>query len=489
MLSDETQPLLIQSSGDEGEETSPSRRTRVIALVLVFLLSTGANWTEACLGPLKSTLLEDMQINNTQYGVISASTQLANTILPIFAGLWIDRVGASRMAVFATSTVCIGAILAALACTSASYTLLVIGRIIQGMGVIVVDTAATKLIVLWSREAGWLGLAISCNFAFDRAAGALSKATSVPISQVDGATLPARTFWVAAVISTISLLAALAYNRFEDVQLRKAPSSQANATSSLAMLRKTLTSLPAFFVFIVVTQFYQPIAVFNNLSADILRWRGTSPREAGYLASIGQVTPIFIAPLLGSFFDRHGHRLEFIPLTAVLLGTTFALLAWTDIRPLIIMMIFSLGNAFNTPPYLCSLAILLKEEATFGCSYGIWKACMQGNQIIMNVTMGRLQDRTPGQGYERVLMVLFISKAAELIWGLSYVALDQIWALVTLTSGEVRRKAIQARSNDPSSPPWRSSGLRPSGYSNWAAIMYLITIMVSSWSLFFGYYR
>ena len=229
------------------------------ALALLFLLSTGANWTEACMGPLKATLLSALRINNTQYGVLSASTQLANTVLPIFTGLWIDQMGAARMAVAATTTVCMGAALAALACHSASFPLLVLARIVQGTGVIVVDTAATKLIVQRARRVGGMGLALSCNFAIDRAAGALSKATAVPIAQsgvAQGVPMSATaTFCVAAGISSVSLLASLVYRRFEQ------PSTVLDTTrtppSSLAMLKRTLALLPVLFVYIAVTQFCQ----------------------------------------------------------------------------------------------------------------------------------------------------------------------------------------------------------------------------------------
>jgi MFS family permease len=309
----EREPLLLQQQTCSNvADPVVTRGTRITALALLFLLSTGANWTEACLGPLKTTLLHELAIDNTQYGVIFASTQLANTLLPIFAGVWIDRVGASKMAIVATSIVCVGAVLAAVASSTASYPMLVSGRVIQGLGIIIVDTAATKLIVRWSRGAGWLGLSISCNFAFDRAAGAISKATAVPIAQSGGTAKSSTTFWVAVIVSSVSFFASLVYSGFEKrhtVELRRGTTSDRHP-STFAMLKNTISALPLFFVYIAATQFFQPIAVFNNLSADIIRWKGLSPRASGYLASVGQMAPIFLAPLLGGFFDRFGHRLE-----------------------------------------------------------------------------------------------------------------------------------------------------------------------------------
>jgi hypothetical protein len=202
----EREPLLLQQQTCSNvADPVVTRGTRITALALLFLLSTGANWTEACLGPLKTTLLHELAIDNTQYGVIFASTQLANTLLPIFAGVWIDRVGASKMAIVATSIVCVGAVLAAVASSTASYPMLVSGRVIQGLGIIIVDTAATKLIVRWSRGAGWLGLSISCNFAFDRAAGAISKATAVPIAQSGGSQLSCQVSPSLLLSSTLAL--------------------------------------------------------------------------------------------------------------------------------------------------------------------------------------------------------------------------------------------------------------------------------------------
>jgi hypothetical protein len=180
----------------------------------------------------------------------------------------------------------------------------------------------------------------------------------------------------------------------------------------------------------------------------------------------------------------------------LLLATSMALLAWTDVNPLFAMVVFSLGNALNTPPYLCSLAILLKDDAVFGCSWSIWKVLMQSNQIIMNTTLGKLQDHTPGRGYNYVLLVLFLSKAVEFMWGLSYVALDRIWALGILTADEKSRRAIEASQEyqDATAPTstttrsrqFRSCGLRASRSSTGAATMYVGAVIVVAWILFFA---
>lgn len=167
------------------------------------------------------------------------------------------------------------------------------------------------------------------------------------------------------------------------------------------------------------------------------------------------------------------------------------LLAWRRASPLLAMAIFSLGNALNTPPYLCALAVLLKDDATFGCAWGIWKALMQSYQIIMHTTLGRLQDASPGQGYQRVLLVLGLSKVLEVIWGLSYIVLDRLYAGGILAANDTKRRSIEEHqaSNAGQSTPHRGRrALLPSRWSTLWAGVHLAATVCAAWYLFLAYY-
>lgn len=292
-----------------------------LLLVLLLTLSAGSNYAESCLGPLKSLLVSELNLTNAQYGVISSATQLSNTVVPLFCGLWIDVHGASKVARLATLSVVLGCLGSAVALEARSYLGLVVSRMVQGLGVVAVDMAAVKLLVLWFRDAGWLGSAISIDFAFARLLGVVGKATAVPIASSWSSTpKTSRTFWVASFVASVSFGASIAYLGLEDgprhpqtsLQTQTQTQTHTRARTTMRSALTALRSLPAFFVVIAATQFYQPIAVFNNLSADVIRWKGQSPRQAGWTSSLGQVAPIFVAPWLGLFFDKHGHRMEWV---------------------------------------------------------------------------------------------------------------------------------------------------------------------------------
>lgn len=61
-----------------------------VALLCVVLFPVGQTWTGSSLGPLKSTLRKELGINNTQFGVISASDGIINSIWPIIGGICLD---------------------------------------------------------------------------------------------------------------------------------------------------------------------------------------------------------------------------------------------------------------------------------------------------------------------------------------------------------------------------------------------------------------
>lgn len=315
---DESSPLL-----QGHEEVEDHLKVRQLALILVLFMSIGSSWSEACIGPLKSLLIERLHLSNTRYGVLAASTQLVNTIVPIFV-VWVDISGASTAALAATLFSLLGTLITAASVTN--YSSLVLGRILQGLGKILLDAATTKILAKWSSASEQhtkigMGLSISLKFSIERLAAAISQATAVPLASRSYNKISLdRPFWVAAGVAFASTLAAILYKALErryERQIDQQSSSSFSLLQPLSLIKitgrsveQTLNSLSLFFVVLAVSQFFQPIAVANNLVADILRWRGVDTKSAGYLAGMSQLAAIIAAPALGLFFDFYGHRLE-----------------------------------------------------------------------------------------------------------------------------------------------------------------------------------
>lgn len=66
---------------------------RLIALSMILFITTGAAFAESTLGPLKSTFVRELKINNAQFASISTASNLVNTVLPLIGGTVMDYYG------------------------------------------------------------------------------------------------------------------------------------------------------------------------------------------------------------------------------------------------------------------------------------------------------------------------------------------------------------------------------------------------------------
>ncbi|KAK1623559.1 hypothetical protein BDP81DRAFT_439069 [Colletotrichum phormii] len=86
---------------------------KATAIVCGVALSWGSSFSENTLGPLKSTLIKNLDINNSQYGAISSATSLVNTVLPILGGYGLDHYGVEWGSLACSVAIFIGAVISA----------------------------------------------------------------------------------------------------------------------------------------------------------------------------------------------------------------------------------------------------------------------------------------------------------------------------------------------------------------------------------------
>lgn len=189
-----------------------------------------------------------------------------------------------------------------------------------------------------------------------------------------------------------------------------------------------LLHVPTFFWLVACTQIMQSGVVggFNGLSADIIsETRGSTAQTAGYTSSMQQIIPIILCPLLGGFFDFFGNRMLVISLTSAIWVLVYALIGYTTVNALGVMIISSLALAFNALPFIASIPLMVPSQLELGLAFGIWKAFNNCGSVIVDMIAGRLQDITPGKTYERVIAFFIAWKSLEFCLGLFYGILDR----------------------------------------------------------------
>lgn len=93
-----------------GPPTNPRQDlwTKLFVLALACTFGIGSHYSQSCIGPLKDILKRDLNINDSQISLILGSNLVANTIVPIIAGVLVARFGTLKSSLFATSVLFLG---------------------------------------------------------------------------------------------------------------------------------------------------------------------------------------------------------------------------------------------------------------------------------------------------------------------------------------------------------------------------------------------
>jgi fucose permease len=84
------------------------RWTKLFVLALACTFSVGSHYSLHCIGPLKDILKKDLSISDSQISLVLGSNLVANTIVPVIAGVLVARYGTLKSSLFATGVLFVG---------------------------------------------------------------------------------------------------------------------------------------------------------------------------------------------------------------------------------------------------------------------------------------------------------------------------------------------------------------------------------------------
>ena len=115
--------------------TSPKRSerwTKFFVLVLACTFSIGSHYSQDCIGPLKDILKNELSISDSQMSLILGSNLVANTVVPIIAGVLVARFGTLKSSLFATGVLFLGQAINLLALIKGSVPGMIFGMCLFG---------------------------------------------------------------------------------------------------------------------------------------------------------------------------------------------------------------------------------------------------------------------------------------------------------------------------------------------------------------------
>ncbi|KAI8146860.1 major facilitator superfamily domain-containing protein [Fennellomyces sp. T-0311] len=384
-----------------------SWQLKVLILICMLALPVGCHYLEATVGTLKTAIKSNMHINNTQFGILVSAVTLVNTVLPLFAGIFIDdlsSLGSIRGTTLVSVVIFIGSMLVSLGSMRNSYPIMVTGQVIYGLGGGMIVTMQEGVLSRWFRDRE-LAIVIGIVLCVARLTKWAAKMVCYPIVYSSGShSWPIH-------VATIFCAAGVVMNVVYWMVIRRlSVLSQAGATMTTATRRgksfrfkfswKLFLYIPGTFWMIPWIQLIMSsvLSSFDDIATEFVEFRfQTTSIMAGYQSSLTQVVPIVVAPIMGIVIHRFGKRLTTLFVATLVLVTSITILSHTWAVPAAGMIIFSLALALGPVSVLSSTSMLLPHELA-GTGMGLHKCANNIGTTIVAVLVGYVQDLTYHDG-------------------------------------------------------------------------------------------
>ncbi|GAA5962098.1 hypothetical protein JCM21900_001948 [Sporobolomyces salmonicolor] len=498
---EKTTPTSVDATGANKPVAQIPWRYKGLPLCLVLLFGIGVDWSSSAIAPIKETLKKELHINNSQYGVISTSTSLVNTVVPCVSGVLIDYYGpqwSSLLTFNFAGFVLVGTIVSAAGASANSFGLLTAGQVLIGCGNMAIETAQLAILSTWF-YGSYLGLALGLNIAVARIIAVVAKATSVPIADEAGY---AWDLWVPAIIQGVCLVLNIIYVVYE----RQIPKEYQRLTGrqrarllgrggfvvELKKFWEVIWRLPAFYWCFILTQLLESpvIETYISLQPDIVNvTRSSGELAAGWISAVGEIPVIFLTPLTGFFFDRCGYRVHFIALSAVGYIIIFCLLGFTGLNAIAVTLLQSLPYAINLLPIQVVISLVVPSLGQLGTAQGTYQSLVNSGHVIISTAAGAIQDLTPTgrHSYNNVLYFFIAVKILDIFVGLFYIVLDRVALnrLLSRSNKQQRKHVARIERGEITEKPARM--MAPDRAWTITGLVFLVVSTVIAWTVYLVY--
>jgi MFS family permease len=365
---------------------APSLMYRWLVLIFISLAMFGNYYIYDSIAPIADLLKSQLNYSDEQIGTLYSAYSVAAIIVLLLGGYIIDRFGTKNSTLVFAVICFIAAIVTAL---SPKFEIMVIGRVLLGLGAEPLIVAITTALAKWFK-----GKELSFAFGIN-----LTIARLGSVAADNSPTWAGRYYenwqdplFIAAMIGLSCVIGAFIYWTMENKAEKNYDLGEAAETDKLVF--KDMFKFNASFWLIVglCITFYSAIFPFRAFAIKYFQEaHGTTREFAGFLNSLLPTASMIATPLFGLLVDKVGNRSLFMAFGSFLLLPVYLLMAYTDVNlfiPIIMMGIsFSLIPAVMWP----SVAYII-DSRRLGTAYSVMTLIQQVGLAGMNWLIGYAND-------------------------------------------------------------------------------------------------
>ncbi|KAI0772398.1 MFS general substrate transporter [Trametes elegans] len=376
-------------------------------IVLTCLCTFGNHWSNGLIVSLKTTIIKETHINNSQFATLVAVTNLVNTFLCIGLGFYIDKLGGAFMSVVLAGFHLSGAVVMSGAATNHlnSYPLLIVGKVLAAIGDGSLDNAQHRIFSTYFAPGKGFAFSIGAIWCVANLAQFTGQSTANVIATNLGTY--AWALWISSIISAFSLGCAITVfflDRF--LRARYDITDQTSGRRHMGRGRRgafnirAIRFLPMTFWLVVAFAVFENAGVqsFVSISTQIAQQRLKKGAViGGWVSSFYLLLPAGLTPFLGIYIDFNGNRIGFLFLSGLTFLVSMLLLKFSHSVPTFIAayVFYALSQAVTPAPQVEIIRNIIPGPQYFATGFAIKKSVVQASIVIITTAAGRLQDLSP----------------------------------------------------------------------------------------------
>ncbi len=383
------------------ETRSALARWRWVVLILMGCVIFGTYYAYDAVSPIADFIIKDMGLSRSQYGLLFSFYYLPNFIMVLVGGILLDRIGIRRAGGLFVSLCALGVLMTA-AASGRSFLIMLLGRLIYGLGSESLIITQNKILAKWFRGKE-LALAFGLNLTVARLGTFAALNSAARIQAWSGSWRLA--VWVSAIIMFLSFALFFIYSGLDRSQEKLFPSLAISTAEEKIIFKDIFAFRPSFwFVSLLCMTFYSAIFPFTAFSTVFLQSKfGFSAVKGGFYTSLVITGTMFFTPLFGFMVDRLGKRATMMIIGSLLLIPIHMTLALTRFTPAVPMIV--LGVAFSLVPAAMWPSIpIMVEEKRLGTAFGLMTLIQNVGLTVFNWLAGKITDLSAGDYQNTMLM-------------------------------------------------------------------------------------
>ena len=387
----------------------PSTRLyRYTILVFVSLLTFGSYFAYDSIGAIENILIKALGLDPGTIGSLYSAYSLAAIAIVFAGGVLTDRLGTRRASLLFSSLVVLGAVIVALARSSA---MLFAGRLVFGAGSESLVVAQLAILSRWFKGKE-LALSFGVSLTISRLGTLFSFNTEALVADYFGDYRYA--LWAAVLLCVVSLACNLVSNLMDRHGEKVLGMTDGGESEKIVLADIKQFSLSYWYVTLICLTFYSAIFPFTALSTNLFadKWGipDVQPGAGGFLYRVFYnllhmfdtapgITSIIIfasmicAPFAGQLVDKWGRRATLMIVGALIMVPSHLTLGLTRVSP--VWPMIALGVSFVLVPAAMWPSIpLIVPKDKVGTAFGLTTMVQNIGLAVFPFLNGKLREVT-----------------------------------------------------------------------------------------------